>query len=558
MITSIKINKFKTIENETIDLNRFNILIGANNSGKSSVLQAIQFAVGAAQTARKNARSLEGEFIKYSANASSFTYLPIKDIEALVHNRNLTQTQGCTIKLVEDDDFSEIEFKRGKNRNIATTINNSTLSRKIMSEQPYCVYTPGISGISISEEFKSKAVVLKSATRGDSNFYLRNILLLLKRQDKEWQNFIEAFELFFPDYTLNVLFDENADETIDSFVELKNGTKLPIDALGTSALQILQILSYVFYFNPQILILDEPDTHLHPNNQRLLITTLNEISKEKEMQVLIATHSRHIIDEASNFAQFLWMQNGKLIKIFDNTSTSEFFQMIMDLGAFDKSEVFFNKEIKWIVFTEDAKCEKELMLKSILVSSGFNEKEFVILPYQGCSKIDSVILLHDFIRSFSYSLKIILHRDRDYLSDDEIQNLHIRLAEKDIFLWVPDGTDVESVFANVNHIKSIFPDLDEKEITDIIDNSILASREKSLDKFVNYVANKKESRNYRCINQECERLYDGNPNRYFYGKKVIGNIKSELQKRLGINDPKIFKPSQYIKQENLYNLLPKE
>lgn len=473
-----------------------------------------------------------------------------------MHNRNLTQTQGCTIRLIEGDVFSEIDFKRGKNRNIATSINNSTLSKKIMSDQPYCVYTPGISGISISEEFKSKAVVLKSATRGDSNFYLRNILLLLNKQKKEWQNFIEKFSLFFPQYTLSVKFDENTDETIDTFVTLSNGTKLPIDALGTSALQILQILSYIYYFNPQMLILDEPDTHLHPNNQRLLVTTLNEVSEEKEMQILMATHSRHIIDEASNFAQFVWMQNGKLVESFDNTSTSEVIQMIMDLGAFDKSEIFSNTNIKWVVCTEDAKCEKETMLKSILLSSDFDQNEFVILPYKGCSKIENVILLYNFIRSFSNNLKIIVHRDRDYLTNEEIQSIKEKLEKEGIFLWVPQGTDVESVFANAEHLNDIFPNISKEDATEIIDKAISETSEKSIRSFVNYVANKKESRDYRQVNQECERLYNENVKRYFYGKKVIGLIKSKIQKLIGGN-PQIYKPSKYIKQEELVNLISK-
>ena len=248
MDDTVKITNFKAIKNIELDLCRFNIFVGANNSGKSSVLQAIQFAVGAAQTGRKFARDLEKEVISFSANPTAVAYLPLSDIEALVHDRNLTQTQGSSISFTEGEDVATIVFKRGKNRNISTTLNNSELLRKFMSASPYCVITPGISGISISEEFKTKAVVLKSATRGDSNFYLRNILLILFRKLESWEKFITKFHEFFPDYNLNVEFDEELDDTIEVSADLPNGVKLPIDALGTSALQILQIISYIYCF----------------------------------------------------------------------------------------------------------------------------------------------------------------------------------------------------------------------------------------------------------------------------------------------------------------------
>ena len=51
---------------------RVKCFVGANNSGKSSVLQAIQFAVGAAQTANKYTRNLDSEMISFTSSRSSF------------------------------------------------------------------------------------------------------------------------------------------------------------------------------------------------------------------------------------------------------------------------------------------------------------------------------------------------------------------------------------------------------------------------------------------------------------------------------------------------------
>lgn len=554
MINLVEIRNFKAIKNVSLNLSRFNIFVGSNNSGKSSVLQAIQFAVGTAQTARKLARDLTKDTISFSANASSFSYLPIKDIEALVYNRNLTQTQGSEVKFTEGEHSTAIVLKRGKNRNIATSMSNSQLLVKIMSPEPYCVITPGVSGISISEEFKTKAVVFKSATRGDSNFYLRNILLLLKRKEDAWQEFNKKFHMFFPDYTLDVKFDESSDETIEVFVNTSNGIQLPIDALGTSALQILQILSYIYSFEPQMLILDEPDTHLHPNNQRKLIYVLNEISVEKDMQILLSTHSRHMLDEGINIATFFWMQNGELCKEISETETEDYVQMLLDLGALDKSDFMRNPNVQWVICTEDARVDREEMLKCILKSSGFDLSTCIILPYKGCSKIENAVLLNEFIQQYAPGSKMIVHRDRDYLPDEKINNLKTKMNDKGIVLWCTPGTDVESIFVNANHIHSIYPDLNEETIIQIIDEAKAETKETSLEKFVNYISNSTEERDYRRINRECEQKYNDNPDRYFYGKRTLGITKSKIQAIIRRN-PNIIAESDAIKQPELQRLI---
>lgn len=43
MITEISIENFKSLNHVKLELDRINILIGGNNSGKTSILQAIQF-----------------------------------------------------------------------------------------------------------------------------------------------------------------------------------------------------------------------------------------------------------------------------------------------------------------------------------------------------------------------------------------------------------------------------------------------------------------------------------------------------------------------------------
>ena len=53
MISHIKLEQFKKVTNFETDLDDINVLVGANNSGKSSVLQGIQFTI-MAEVVRRN------------------------------------------------------------------------------------------------------------------------------------------------------------------------------------------------------------------------------------------------------------------------------------------------------------------------------------------------------------------------------------------------------------------------------------------------------------------------------------------------------------------------
>ncbi|MEL7227108.1 MAG: AAA family ATPase, partial [Cyanobacteria bacterium J06576_12] len=83
MLNRIKIEKFKNIAEIEIPLGGINLLIGSNNAGKSSVQQAIQFAVSVAQSTNQQNARWEGERCPSSLSSQNLIYSPLRDIEAL-------------------------------------------------------------------------------------------------------------------------------------------------------------------------------------------------------------------------------------------------------------------------------------------------------------------------------------------------------------------------------------------------------------------------------------------------------------------------------------------
>ena len=80
----IKINKFKQLNDIVMDVGEVTLLIGGNNAGKSSILQAIQFGVSVAQATSllPNARWKHNK-LPTSIGQAELMYLPIKDVSYL-------------------------------------------------------------------------------------------------------------------------------------------------------------------------------------------------------------------------------------------------------------------------------------------------------------------------------------------------------------------------------------------------------------------------------------------------------------------------------------------
>jgi AAA15 family ATPase/GTPase len=49
-LKSVHIKRFKRIDDATFDLQAINVLVGANNSGKSTIIQGLHFGIGLIQT----------------------------------------------------------------------------------------------------------------------------------------------------------------------------------------------------------------------------------------------------------------------------------------------------------------------------------------------------------------------------------------------------------------------------------------------------------------------------------------------------------------------------
>jgi hypothetical protein len=138
-----------------------------------------------------------------------------------------------------------------------------------------------------------------------------------------------------------------------------------------------------------------------------------------------------------------------------------------------------NGNEKCIVLTEDSNTSS--LLSYVLKASGFKMSETNIISYEGCSKLSSANLFAIFVKEKMPHVKIVVHRDRDYLTPDEIEDLANQFRRIDVHFFITKGTDIESHFLNPKHVKACHPGLSDQDAVRLVDQCLHETRSKSVD-----------------------------------------------------------------------------
>lgn len=554
-LRTVTIRRFKRLERLELELGDVTLLIGANNAGKSSILQAIHFAVSIAQSARLIGEGLawRQDTFELSINPAQLLYSPVSDVLSLATGGVLLEPRPSQIEIEFEDDAGSrctVGLRRGRNRNIAVSIVGRAIGEQLMDlTAPFTVYAPGLAGVPKEERLLSPGVVRRIVARGDANLTLRNVLRMLHRDEGDWDAFIADMRSIFPDVIVQVEFDEETDEAIEVFVQFPGEPRLPIDAAGTSVLQASQILAYVSLFKPRILILDEPDSHLHPDNQRALCDLVFRMAEDRGFQALLSSHSRHVLDSFRSRGRVTWVSNGQKVDGPDLNTTA----VLLDLGALDSVDYFADGHTRCVVATEDTNQDA---LKALLWSNEFLENATEVSSYTGSSKIDSALVLGDFLRDRAPHVQLVVHRDRDYMSLQSSQRFEQRLRAANIHPLITALSDVEGYFLHAHHLNALNPAITIERIDEIISLATDQVRNESIESIVNQRTQEAfrarqdggGTPNHGQIAVTAVADYDGDPTGYRRGKLVLRRVQALLQAELGAN-ARIFFPSEFLRVE---------
>lgn len=321
MITKLTLHNFKSIGKQIYEFTQFDLLVGRNNSGKSTVLQALaiwQFCVD--EFHRSNRVGNKGVQVVLP----NFTALPVPEFNLLwkdrtdraypIKNGEKKQEYILIEILVEwrratgEAASFGVELRYHSPQTIYAIPTGGWAKFRACEEQgdlPKIAYVPPFSGLEPVEKRLDDAPVRQQAGKGQPGSVLRNLLLRVcpappKGKDGrvikgyeppgDWKELAKVVERWFSIKISQPQYEPGKDVYITVEYRQK-GKDYDIIAGGSGFHQTLTLLAFLYGYQPTSILLDEPDAHLHVNLQREILDYFKRKAAEKGVQFLIATHA---------------------------------------------------------------------------------------------------------------------------------------------------------------------------------------------------------------------------------------------------------------------------
>ncbi|NOS89993.1 MAG: AAA family ATPase [Methylococcaceae bacterium] len=505
-LKQLQVINFKSFQNVTIELNEgVNILTGVNNAGKTTMLEAISLwhecFANLIQEAKKTTKNYnKGDYVlgntqnKYFPNTqiNSVRSPHIHDIFYQCDKNNYIQLKATFSKQEQKSDFENIfssiwdshtseSFSvetplppdNEKELTISFNIKESGLNYVIELEgntsydyqqfndffkrlpNPIGIYYASpLSSLRQHELFFTKPQIENAILARESASVFRNRLHRIY--------LTHPFQGFLQDLSY-ILFDNQQQIEISTSSNINNDTHIifnfkigprdvekEIALLGSGALQIMEILLNLYaeggyQKDMNLVLLDEPDSHIHRDIQQRLLTTLVKFSKNT--QVILSTHNESLIRNAP--LDYLFHLESKPVNHYKNLGSQDIGKqhahfkgiyptvtnpVISALGHSNGLDFVNAIEADRLVFVEgedDARVF-DLLLKKAVIN---NPKRYVYWVLGGVNNVFTQ--LHHYETVFSAIknektlwAKSVLIFDRDYLDDRFCTDIKTRLNRK--------------------------------------------------------------------------------------------------------------------------------
>jgi energy-coupling factor transporter ATP-binding protein EcfA2 len=301
LIKSLRLKRFRKFKDNHFIASQHNVLVGANNSGKTSILHALRLFFFAASDEFSGAAD-NVKFHKRYIRLDEI--LPVSDPEELWSNcvKSNRKDTGVSIEVEFCNELSiEVSFTHRFGQvhvDASVTKNPGSLSGDQINDtlRHKLAYIPGLVGILPQEPYVTPA--RRSAMSIEARYsemYRSSLLHLNESDNKALRRINKIIMKYLGVEITEIKFDPDK----DVFVSVKysqSGVSLDLSNAGSGMLQVIQLLMYIYLHKPTLLLIDEPDSHLHPELQEKLGNVLKDVTKEMDAQLFVATHSPDVID----------------------------------------------------------------------------------------------------------------------------------------------------------------------------------------------------------------------------------------------------------------------
>jgi len=339
MLTKVTIENFKKLERVEFGLSQSVVLIGPNNAGKSTIFQALCLweigVINFIQASKKNDLNRQGAV---TINRKDLMNSPIADARFLWRNKHVTERgeQGGTdhvrlvVELSGEDDGKEwsckAEFTFSNAESISCKIvKGLQIYRRLIEESKgvHFGFLQPMSGLATEEDLLTPGAIDRRLGEGRTAEVLRNICYSILHPESrsqaietsanDWKKLREAVKKMF-----GAILHEPEYLRATGLLQLEyteNGIRYDISSAGRGFQQTLLLLAYMYAHPGTTLLLDEPDAHLEVIRQREAFQLINTVANDTRSQLIIASHSEVVLDEAADASNIIAVIDSQAIEL---------------------------------------------------------------------------------------------------------------------------------------------------------------------------------------------------------------------------------------------------
>jgi energy-coupling factor transporter ATP-binding protein EcfA2 len=449
-ITSVRFSRYKAFREFSVSLERFNILVGANNAGKSTILSAFRILAEALRRAKaKSPTFVQGPDGVTRGYQVSLGNVPVAT-ENIFHEYNEAQDASVTFRVSTGDRLILFFPERGVCNLICETAGRAITSPSAFRKHFNLEigFVPTLGPVEHEEPlFQQEAARVALLThRASRNF--RNI----------WYHYPEFFPQFrqlindtWPGMDIKLPeIDRTHDKPLLRMFCPEDRIDREIFWAGFGFQVWCQMLTFIVTNrSASLFLIDEPDIYLHSDLQRQLVGLLRSLGPD----ILLATHSTEIMMEAEHSDILLVSREyqaakrlknqGQLQSVFSASLGSSIRPVLTQIGR-TRRLVFVEGKDFHVISQFAAK------LGSAVVA---NRSRFAVIPAGGFNPAKARAFKEGVEETLGTKISAALVFDRDYRSEDEVleqltafrkycdyAHIHSR-KELENFLLVPDAID---------------------------------------------------------------------------------------------------------------------
>lgn len=438
--THVEFTRFKAFQSFRVDLRKFNVLVGPNNAGKSTIIAAFRILA----EALKRAQSRKAEMIvgprgrvyghkidvKSAFVAEENLFFEYDDDDPAMIKFTLENKNSLTLYFPEHGSCYLIPDAQGRSCSTPSAFKNNFTCK--------IGFSPILSPVDHNERFFRPEAARRALLSYQASRNFRNI----------WYHFGEKFDEFkslveetWPGMSVGRPEVENVDGQAYLFMYCPEDRKPREIFWSGFGFQIwCQMLTHIVQSKElSIFLIDEPDVYLHADLQRQLVAILKELGPD----IVVATHSTEIISECdSDEIVIIAKDRRRSRRLRSPTELGTVFSM---LGSSANPILTQLAKTRRVLFVEGGDFK---LLSQFARRLGDNRTaargDFAVVPTDGFNP--------ERVKSLQKGMEHPLGRrvlsgvilDRDYRSDEECASITADLSNNCHFAIIHDRKEIEN------------------------------------------------------------------------------------------------------------------